>query len=360
MPPVPPADPGSDAAGFAAARDICRRHARGLYYASAFLRRPKRDAVFAVVAFCQMIREAMDAPGESLEGAAGLRHHPIAAQPIGGAGHLASAFKNGEASSHASCSACGPTGSLEARVGLLSRRLDEMYDGRLELPRLEARSDAQHAQHAFAATARRFGIPRQYFLDLAQGLRADAAVSRYATWPSLERHCRAVTGSVALATLAVLGVTHSGAGEQAVKLAAAMRLTAILRDLKRDFAAGTLYLPLEDLARFRHSERDLARGTVNDNFRELIRFETARARGLYAEGAEGLSWLGDDGSRLAVSALIAASSGVLNAIERERFDVLTHPPRLTAGQALRRLPLAWRLSRRRPEQPLPAAFLPAG
>jgi phytoene synthase len=331
---------GADPAAFAAARDDCLRHARGFYLASTFLQRAKRDAACAVVAFCRMVREAMDVPGEALEGAAGLRHHPLGAVRVGEAAQGA-------------CTTCGPS---DSRIALLRERLDEIYDGRQELPRPESRSAPQHTLHAFALAARRFEIPKQLCVDLALGLRADHAVARYATWASLERHCRGYAGPVALMLTGVFGVTHSGAGEHAMALATAMRLTAILRDVKRDRDRGKVYLPLEDMARFRYGERDLARGVVNERFRELMRFEIARARHLYRAGADGLCWLADDRARLTVSALAAASAGTLDAIERHGCDVFARRPELTAAQKLRRLPVAWTLSRRRPGERLPDVF----
>jgi phytoene synthase len=348
----------ADAAAFAAVRDACRRKWPEWFYASVFLPRAKRDAACAVVAFCGMVREAIGAPEESLEGAAGLRHHPLGASN-GNTGTLAAqgpGMATPGLSTGGACTTCGPTGSTDSRVALLAERLDELYDGRLELPRPESRSAAQHALHAFSQAVRSTQVPRQYFLDLAEGLRRDRSVSRYATWSSLERLCHQTAGSVALALSAVFGVTHSGAGDYALRLATAIRLTSILRDLKADRDRGVVYLPLEDLARFRYSERDLARGVVNENLRDVMRFEISRARGLLRDGAEGLCWLADDGSRLTVSTLAATSAALLDAIGRQGFDVLARPPVLSTGQKLRRLPLAWSLSRRRPGERLPNVF----
>jgi phytoene synthase len=136
----------------------------------------------------------------------------------------------------------------------------------------------------------------------------------------------------------------------------AMKLTSILRDVKEDWRRGRVYLPLEDLARFRYSERDLAAGVVNDNFRELMRFEIARARKMYREAADGVCWLAGDGSRLAASVAAVVHAGTLNAIERQGYDVFSRRAQLTPSQKFRRLPAAWRLARRRAETPLPDVF----
>src|SRR5688572_18142222 len=161
----------ADAAGFAAARAVCRRHATSFYLASIFLPNAKREAAHAVYAFCRMIAEAFDQIDEDIEGARGLRHHPAVASPVGG------------------CATCGPTGSLDARLATFRERLDDIYAGRLELPMPESRSEPQHALHAFARTADAYEIPKQYFMDLAEGCRMDLTVARYATWSALERYC---------------------------------------------------------------------------------------------------------------------------------------------------------------------------
>jgi phytoene synthase len=282
-----------------------------------------------------MINEAIDVPaGEAQPAGATLRHRPL------------------EGGSSSCCSADG----LDGRLLMLRDRLDEIYDGRLELPAPDSRSEAQHALRAFELTVRRYEIPRQYFLDIAHGRRADLTVSRYATWASLEKHCYHVAGVLGLVMTCVFGATHSGAGEQAVKVGNAMRLTKILRDVREDFERGRIYLPLEDMARFRYGERDLEAGVVNDNFRELMRFQIARARRLYDNGAEGLCWLAGDGSRLTASTMAVVYAGILDAIERQRYDVFARRARLTTPRKLRRLPLAWRLARRTPGEPLPDVF----
>ena len=339
--PRPLASP-EDAAAFAVVQRVCRRHAADFYFASAFLIKPKRDAACAVYAFCRMIREAIGADNASLGGAAGLRHHPAVVSPA--------SLEPG--------TGCGSGSSVQARLGMLRDRLDEIYDGQLELPRPESRSEAQHTLHAFGLAARRYEIPRQLFLDLAEGCAEDLAVSRYATWKSLERHCYYTGGVVGLMVACVLGLTNSGAAGHAIEMGNAIRFTGILRDLKKDWRRGSVYLPLEDLVRFRYSERELAAGVVSDNFRDLMCFEIDRARKMYRAAAEGVCWLAGDGTRLAASAVALLQAGTLTVIERLDYDVFSRPWLLaqTAGQKFRRLSAAPRLARRQAPAPVPDVF----
>jgi phytoene synthase len=318
-----PKDPALTAA-FAASRGICRRHAKSFYFASFFLPKNKRNAAYAVYAFCRMIDDAIDQDDPSIESAAG--------------------------------SSCGSCGELESRLAMFRDRLDEIYSGQLHLPNHEFRSETQHALCAFARTVDRYEIPKGYFLDLAEGCRMDLTIKRYATWNSLEKYCYHVAGVVGLVMSCIFGVRNSGASEQAIAMGNAMQLTNILRDVKEDLARGRIYLPLEDMARFGYSESDLSRGVVNENFRRLMRFEVTRARQLYRKGAAGLCWLAGDGSRLTASTMAVIYSGILDAIERQHYDVFRHRAHLSTGQKLRRLPASWRLAKREDGEAMPRIF----
>ena len=97
-------------------------------------------------------------------------------------------------------------------------------------------------------------------------------------------------------------------------------------------------------------------GVVNEPFRQLMRFEVDRARGLYRAGAAGLVHLADDGSRFTASAMGVIYAGILSAIERQRYDVFTRRARLSMPQKLWRLRAARRLARRWPDRPVPDVF----
>ena len=51
--------------------------------------------------------------------------------------------------------------------------------------------------------------------------------------------------------------------------------------MKADAERGYIYLPLEDLERFKYTEEDLINGVYDDRFRALMEFEAERARAYY-------------------------------------------------------------------------------
>lgn len=247
-------------------------------------------------------------------------------------------------------------GELEGRLKKFQDQLDEIYSERLNLPPPRERSQSQHALSAFAQTVKRYEIPQQHFIDLAEGCRMDLTIHRYDTWNDLEKYCYHVAGVVGLTMSCIFGLSHDAARQQAIAMGNAMQLTNILRDVKEDWRRGRIYLPREDMARFGYVEEDLSRGICDDAFRRLMKYEIARARQLYRQASKGLCWLANDGSRLTASAMAVIYSGILDSIERQHYDVFKTRAHLTLGQKLRRLPAARRLAKREQTDPLPAVF----
>ena len=308
-------DPAETVA-FAAARRLCRS-SEDLAFAVRFLDRSKRDAVCSVVAFFGMIADAVGRNAAELSGGQGLRQHPAVVSPAG---------------------ACCGGGESEAMLTAFRTRLDQIFDGGLELPSPEARSPKQHALHAFARTVARSDVGRHHFLRFADDRARDATIVRYPTWTKLEQHCRATGGSVAGAIGEVLGLQHSDAPRAIEKLGVGLRLVQILRDVNAERAMGRIYLPLEDLARYRYSERELLAGVTNERQDDLWRFEGDRARALFAEGTDVIRWIAGDKSKLFAATIVALAEATLRRPPSR--------PRLTTAMRLRQLPAAWRLARR--------------
>lgn len=296
---------------FDAARAICRRHARSFYFSSFLLPRHKREAAYAVYAFCRLLDDAVDAAATAE--------------------------------------------AAEGRIARFEQALAEAYDGG---GAGGGQDEASRALRAFARTVHEYAIPRAYFLDLAEGCRMDLTVARYATWAELERYCYHVAGVVGLIMSCVFGpIEDDDTRRRAVTMGNALQLTNILRDVGEDLSLrGRIYLPQEDLRRFGVAEADLSDARVTPAIVELLRFEVARTRAMYRDGAEGLCRLADDGSRTTASAMAVIYAGILRAIERNGYDVFTRRAHLGMAGKLARLPAARRLARRRAGEAVPDVF----
>lgn len=167
---------------------------------------------------------------------------------------------------------------------------------------------------------REFALPRGPFEDLIDGVEMDLAHVRYETFDALAGYCRRVASAVGLICVEIFGYENSAARSYAVDLGIALQLTNIIRDVAADLRNGRIYLPAEDLARFRVTEDDLRAGRVTAAVRDLMRYECERARSYYAKAAAALP-PADRRSLLAAEIMGTIYFEILRRIERNGYDV---------------------------------------
>ncbi len=175
---------------------------------------------------------------------------------------------------------------------------------------------------AFADAAQRFGIPIEPGLDLLRGARLDITVCRYQTYEELREYCYLVASTVGLLVMPILGTLTPAAVGYGVALGRAMQMTNILRDVGEDARMGRIYLPAEDLRRFGCLESCIMEGVVDEPFVDLMRFEIARVREMYAEAEPGIAMLAS-GSRFTVRLALSLYRRILERIEANDYDVFT-------------------------------------
>lgn len=186
---------------------------------------------------------------------------------------------------------------------------------------------------ALADMVGRRQVPATYLHEVIAGVASDLTPRRFETFTELEGYCYQVAGAVGLCCIHVWGFQDPRAKALAVECGLAFQLTNILRDLGEDAAADRIYLPNEDLDRFGYSRADIAGGVIDDRFRELMRFQVARARVHYQRAAELCGYLGRRG-RCAFTAMFRIYQALLEEIERREFDVYSDRVRLSAPRKL--------------------------
>ena len=165
-----------------------------------------------------------------------------------------------------------------------------------------------------------FNLPRRPFEDLIDGVEMDLAQVRYQTFAQLADYCRRVASAVGLVCVEIFGYRDSAARSYAVDLGMALQLTNIIRDVAADLRNGRLYLPAEDLARFRVTEDDIRVGRLTPAVSSLMRFECERAR-LYKTKAAATRPPADRKSHIAAAIMGAIYFEILRRIERSGYDV---------------------------------------
>jgi phytoene synthase len=205
----------------------------------------------------------------------------------------------------------------------------------------------RHPIHpALRHTVERFRIPPGYLEEVIDGVSMDLNQSVYPTFADLYRYCYRVASAVGLSCIRIWGCREPSAHAPAEAAGIALQLTNILRDIPEDAARGRIYLPLEDLDRFRYSPDDLVRGVLDDRFRALVRFQAERALGYYA-AAGPLAGLLPPPGRAVFLLMLRTYRALLEEMIRRDFDVFSrrarvHPLR-KLWLAARSLPVRWGL-----------------
>lgn len=184
---------------------------------------------------------------------------------------------------------------------------------------------SHRAHAALHHTVRTFGVDPRHLFAVIDGVEADLAPVRYATFAELYPYCYRVASAVGLACVPVWGTTAAGYEEPAEAAGIAFQLTNILRDLGEDLARGRVYLPQDELARFGcPPEAWPGRGPA---FRELMRFQADRAQAFYRE-SEPLADLLTPAGRAIFRVMAGTYRALLDEIVRRDFDVFSRRVRV--------------------------------
>lgn len=186
---------------------------------------------------------------------------------------------------------------------------------------------------AFHHAITRYNIPLEYFHDLINGATMDLSIEKYDTFEQLYGYCYKVASVVGLMCIHIFGFDTPSAKKYAEYCGIAFQLTNILRDIKEDALMGRVYIPNEDLHAFSYSFDDITNGVRDERFHKLMRFEVRRAR-TYYNAAKPLIPLVHESGRPGLCAMIQIYSGLLDKIERNRYDVFTKRTSLSKRQKL--------------------------
>jgi phytoene synthase len=173
-----------------------------------------------------------------------------------------------------------------------------------------------------------------HFDELIKGVEMDLEIKRYETFADLEKYCYRVASVVGLLSIEIFGYQNPRCREYAIALGKALQLTNILRDVRVDAERGRIYLPLEELDRFKVSEGEILQFQYSPRFHELAQSLAGRARQFYDTARQILP--PEDRRSMAAAELMGTVYWrLLGKLERGNFDVFgPKPTRLTKGQKI--------------------------
>ena len=181
----------TNAAGEAAALPAA---GSSFYLGMRVLPRPRREAMYAIYAFCRVVDDIADATG--------------------------------------------PREPRRAELDKWRADIDRLFEGKVNPATVD-----------LAGPVRAFNLRREDFLAVIDGMEMDIdADLRAPDWATLDLYCDRVASAVGRLSVRIFGMEPEPGDRLAHHLGRALQLTNILRDLDEDASMGRLYLPREALA----------------------------------------------------------------------------------------------------------------
>ncbi|MGH9635723.1 MAG: squalene synthase HpnC, partial [Candidatus Angelobacter sp.] len=186
---------------------------------------------------------------------------------------------------------------------------------------------------ALAETVKQIGIPQHEFSDLLIAFRQDQIVTRFETFDDILAYCRYSANPVGHLVLYLCGYSDAERQQLSDYTCTALQLANFWQDVFVDYGKGRIYLPLEDLRRFGVTGEDIAQRRATPQFVAMMKFEVERARDWFTRGLPLVKMVNRE---LAVDLELFSRGGqeILNAIERQGFDVLRARPEISKSRKL--------------------------
>lgn len=163
-------------------------------------------------------------------------------------------------------------------------RMEKLDEWEKNLIAMEGSEPTHPVFIALKETSRKFNIPHSLFQDLITAFKMDCRIKHYAAFDELLNYCGHSANPVGRIILHIFGYTSPELMDYSDAICTALQLTNFWQDVAVDLEKNRVYIPQEDLIRFKYSEKELQEYVINDSLKALILFEINRTRDLFLQG----------------------------------------------------------------------------
>lgn len=181
---------------------------------------------------------------------------------------------------------------------------------------------------ALVPVTQRFNLPQELLLEIIDGMQMDLQQTRYLDFKALNLYCYRVASVVGLLAAEIFGYRDRQTLKYAHDLGIAFQLTNIIRDVGEDARRGRIYLPVDELQRFKVPASQILNAQYSDEFRALMEFQIDRAEKYYDQALAQLPAC-DRKTQRAGLIMAGIYRATLHEIRAEGSKVLTQRTSLT-------------------------------
>ena len=204
-----------------------------------------------------------------------------------------------------------------------SDRLHRWADG--VLGDIEKQRSADPIARALVNTISTFQIPTSYFEAFLYSMAMDLTVTEYQDFDALSEYVYGSAAVIGLQMVHVLGTPPEKRTEALVaaeKLGVAFQLANFIRDVGEDLERGRVYLPIDELAQFGVTRRDLEKRIITPEVISALQFQIERVRDLQRQATPGIDLL-TAYARPCIRAASELYCGIVDEVEKIDYQIFT-------------------------------------
>lgn len=194
-----------------------------------------------------------------------------------------------------------------------------------------------------APVIRQYQLPLSYFYDLLDAFTQDVTQTRYANFGEVVQYCRRSANPVGRLMLHLFGETDARKMAMSDGICTALQLINFLQDVAIDYQKDRIYLPQDELTKYRISEEQIARGDAGGLWPAMMHHQIQRALKMLQAGSPlGMQLPGRFG--LEIRLIVLGGETILRKLHQVNGNVFDYRPTLKATDWPRML---WRALRKK-------------
>lgn len=181
---------------------------------------------------------------------------------------------------------------------------------------------------ALGNTIDTYSLTPENFLKLLKAFKQDVYKKRYETYKELKEYCSNSANPVGRLILELFGFSSLETIELSDKICTGLQITNFLQDVSKDIQKGRIYIPKEDMVKYKLSEKDFDSKANSESFKSMIKFQVERTNQLFEEGKPLISFLSGR-LKLEIMWTLLGGEQILKEIKKIDYDVLNKRPILS-------------------------------
>ena len=205
-------------------------------------------------------------------------------------------------------------------------RLAQLDGFRQELNRIQAGTTPSTQLFVdLASIIAQHGLPLQPFFDLLDAFSQDVTKKRYANFGEVMSYCRRSANPVGQLLLYLYGEATPRNLSYSDAICSSLQLINFWQDIAIDFQKDRIYLPQDEMARYKITEDQIAQGNTGGLWQDFILFQIKRSQKLLQAGAP-LGKILHGRIGLEMRMIIMGGDTILRKLHKSRGDVFQNRP----------------------------------